>query len=170
MSMHGNRSNQEHRLTKWNTCLCCTSTKEYPEHKEHQMINTTIQKRAIHWQTGSGKTRNLEHSWGGIPYSPSIAWHTCKSLVAVLMRWSFLWKCMDKLERIQRSPESKYRQRSKNCVRKDQKLGSFNQEETGRQHNISEKEESKKFFSVFTRNGVGNDGFILQQSFNHKEN
>lgn len=81
---------------------------------------------------------------------------------------------MGKLESIQRSPGSKYRQRSRDCARKDKKkLGSFSQEETRRQYNIlqiSEKKESKKFFSVSTRDGVGNDGLILQQSFDHKEN
>lgn len=59
------------------------------------------------------------------------------------------------------------------CEERQIKLCSFNQEETGRQYNIlqiSEKEESKKIFSVFTRNGVGNDELILQQSFNHEEN
>lgn len=51
------------------------------------------------------------------------------------------------------------------CEERQIKLCSFNQEETGRQYNIlqiSEKEESKKIFSVFTRNGVGNDELILQ--------
>lgn len=54
-------------------------------------------------------------------------------------------------------------------------MDSFNQEETGRQHDIpriSKKKENKKL-SVFTRNGVRNDGEILQRRtliLDHEEN